>query len=160
MAMHRRRNARLLSGLSAGGLAFAAFAGPAGAAPQISLGTYIDTASRNCTSNYFCSIAFSAIPAGKTVTIQNISCRLVHPATGTFYYLFFGGNLRTTHLNPGTPIVIATTGGNTDQYNFTSEVFAPYVAGQTPTVTFANTVNATVSLPISVSCTIAGDIVP
>jgi hypothetical protein len=140
--------------LPAFALATAAFALPATAAPQISQGTYIDTVSRTCTpTGTICPAVFGAVPAGKTMIIHNIACKIAIPSTASIRYTVIGGNNRSTFIEAGTHIIV----GSTKEYVFETDTYHPLLAGQSP-IFFVFSQAPTPN--ISITCTIAGELRP
>ena len=125
--------------------------GPAGAAPIIVGSVYSEYNTKSCGGTTTCSMAFSAIPAGKSVVIRNLTCSVRHGTSATTPILFpFTGNGRIAWPKLG----LAVTSGGTRVYTVNEEMFALFTAGQSPAIGFSVNTATTIFL----YCTISGDI--
>lgn len=125
--------------------------GPAGAAPAIVGAFYSENNSKSCGGVASCTMSFSAIPAGRSVVVRNLTCSVRHGAAATTSILFpFTGNGRNAWPKLG----LAVTSGGTRVYTVNEEMFALFTAGQSPAIGLSVNTATTISL----FCTISGDI--
>ena len=134
-------------------ITLATFALPAGAAPQIEHGTWIDSLSKLCGGTFTCTGIFTAVPAGKTLIARNISCRITIPTQYSALAIGLTGNNKVVNLVFGPSIVQ----GSSEYYVVNTEIFDPFKAGAIPTVNYTS--NATAP-STRLNCTLSGELRP
>jgi hypothetical protein len=152
-----RGNVRKLShfaGCIALGLAFAPLAS---SAPLISQGAYVETkqtVANACLAKTFCQISFTAIPAGKTLIVRDVSCSLTTGGSPPPVVLVvaLAASSRFIHL---LPIFLGTVSGR-NYYAVNTSVFVPFTPGQIPSLSF----QASPASQMAMLCTIAGELKP
>jgi len=126
------------------------------AAPIISQGYYEEFLSRNCFNASSCNVPFSAVPAGKTLIITNVSCQLLTSGTNT---AVFGASL--TKVGGGGPTFLGTsvlvTSTTFRKFLSNTQVTKIYLAGQSPSVSVSFTTSIST---IGMNCFISGSLRP
>ena len=131
----------------------AVLAGSAGAAPIITLGNYIEDGVQTCTNVTSCRLTFTALPAGKSLIVHNVSCRVSFTVgTARLNSFYLAGQGKESYLVIGST---STTGSNA-LYQVNNAVFAPYAPGAPPFI-YVSIDRASI---ISLNCTIAGELKP
>jgi hypothetical protein len=145
----RARRARATAAVALG---LAALATSAGAAPQISQGTWYEGRSTNCTGALSCTLSLTAIPAGKTLIARNLACRLTTPRSGIVTGFSLSG-VGTTFVPVGLP---QYTSSSTRYYYVNAEIFSTFIAAQIPRVSFSSIPSGNLSL----TCSLSGELKP
>ena len=126
------------------------------AVPIISQGYYEEFLSRNCFNASSCSVPFSAVPAGKTLIVTNVSCQLLTSGTNTAVHA-----ASLTKVGGGGPTFLETsvfvTATTFRRFLSNTQVTKIYRAGESPSVSVSFT--TTIST-ISMNCHISGILKP
>jgi len=129
------------------------------AAATISQGFYQESSLKNCANASFCTITFSAIPAGKTVIVQNVGCIMQINTTNPLLSLTLSsklGNVSTQRTNYLLPTLMGTVGG-TRNFNSNNTVLDIMNAGEIPQIQISLSGAASVFIG---NCSISGQIKP
>ena len=122
------------------------------ATPTIIQGHYEETVGQSCPNSQACSVVFTAMPAGKTLVVSNVSCTITAGNSATILALALtrqGSSLNQAFLNLGT----AVTFSSFRRFVSNTEISKLYVGGALPKVSVSfNAVQASSSM----SCYLAG----
>jgi hypothetical protein len=139
--------------VSAGTLSAASFS-PASANFFYSAGsTYEESKNKTtCGTNTSCAVMFRKVPAGKTLMITHVSCRVVANGTAPITNASLG-DTDQTRAEFLTPVQLSTDGENFRYFHLSNEVSTIFTAATTPevSVTFDGSI-----LMSQLSCNIAG----
>jgi hypothetical protein len=143
------------------GLGLTLLIGPqaARATATISQGYYQESAIKSCPNAATCTIAFSNIPAAKTVIVQNVGC--IMTLSGTLPILSSSlssklSNVSTQRTNYLKPFYMGTS-NSIRNYNINESVLDIMNAGETPQVFIS--LSGTTSTIVA-NCSISGQIKP
>ncbi len=125
------------------------------AAPQISLGTWLEDRRANCSNAQTCKLTFTAPQAGKILIARFVSCRFGVTSTSHAFSVMLEtpSSVRRIFLDFGAPYV----GGSTKQFNINTELFVPFLSGQAPSITYTATA---ITSAIFATCTLSGELKP
>jgi hypothetical protein len=145
------RAARILAAFFAAAAWFSFAPQQSQAAAIIGGGYYEEQIAKGCGNVAACSIAFSAIPAGKTLIVENVSCLIIATSGASPAIIslkLWGTGATNTFLN--FPEFFQQ--GDKKQWSFTMPLTKVYKAGTVPRAT----VELAFAAPLSFNCTISG----
>ncbi|HET7680838.1 MAG TPA: hypothetical protein VFK79_11985 [Xanthobacteraceae bacterium] len=124
---------------------------PAYSVPVIVQGYYEEQKARSCSAVTSCAMSFSAVPAGKLLTIKHVSCKISAGGSAALSSALLSINFRHTYL---TPVLIVTSSTRTwyaggEMLRLAEEGIAPSIS-----VSFVSSTN------YSMACVLTGQITP
>jgi hypothetical protein len=130
---------------------------PSQAASVLSQGHFEEfVASSGCAGSPSCAVSFTAIPAGKTLILSNVSCSITASQTASILALTLtrqGSASILAFLNVGT--LLST--GSFRRFVSNTEISKIYVGGQIPRVAVSFTASQAIS---NTQCYLTGQILP